>query len=101
MLKEVIKDGNEDVNQDVPNSMCDMLVTEFPTQGKDDQDALVNFEVNRNLVQTSEFETDDEANVYDIVSTIKRNVGGKRTPVNVVVAPLDNVSFHFETSVQK
>lgn len=29
---QMIKDDNEDVNQDVPNNMYDMMVTEFPNQ---------------------------------------------------------------------
>lgn len=37
MLKYVIKDGNEYVNQDVSDNLYDMLVTEFPTQMKDEQ----------------------------------------------------------------
>lgn len=34
-----------------------------------------------------------------ISSTIRRKVGGKRIPVNVIAAPKDNVSYHYETSV--
>lgn len=30
-----------------------------------------------------------------------RKIGGKRTPTNILVAPLDKVSFHSEESVQK
>ncbi|CAI8612872.1 unnamed protein product [Vicia faba] len=36
MLKDVIKDGNENFNQVVPNNRYDMLVNEFPTQRKDE-----------------------------------------------------------------
>lgn len=32
----MLKDVNEDVNQVVPNNMYDILVTEFPTQWKDE-----------------------------------------------------------------
>ncbi|CAI8613995.1 unnamed protein product [Vicia faba] len=49
----------------------DILVTEFPTQRKDELVALINYEVNRKLVQTSDFETNDEENVMDIVHTIR------------------------------
>lgn len=57
--------------------------------------------LNRNLVQSSDSETDAEANVEDTLSTIKRKVIRKRIPVNVVIAPLDNVSCHSKTSVKK
>lgn len=33
---QILKYGNEDVNQDVPNNMYDMLVTEFIAQRKDE-----------------------------------------------------------------
>ena len=70
-------------------------------QRKDEKVSIVNYEVNIKLVQTSEFETDAEADVQDMVIIIRIKVGGKRTPVNVDDAPLDNLSFHYETSVQK
>ena len=78
--------------------MCDMLVTKFPTQRKDEQTALVNFEVNRKLVLTNESETNVEAYVQDI---IRRRGGGKRIHVNVSFTHIDNVSLHSEISVQK
>ncbi|XP_050878663.1 uncharacterized protein LOC127082469 [Lathyrus oleraceus] len=53
------------------------------------------------LVQSSDSETNDEEDVQDIVSIIRRKVSGKRIVVNVPAAPMDNVSFHSETSVQK
>lgn len=40
-----------------------MLVTEFPTQRKDEQVALVNSGANRKLVHTSESEIDVEEDV--------------------------------------
>lgn len=55
--------------------------------------------MNINLVQTSESETYVEADVHDIVSIISIKIGGKRILVNVFVAPIDNVSFHYEISV--
>lgn len=97
----MLKDDNEDVNQDVPDNMYDMLVIEFLTQRKDDKVALVNFEVNIKLVQTSDSWTDDDEDVLDIVSTIRINVSEKRVIVNVTSAHMDNVPFHSETSVQK
>lgn len=54
MLNDIIKKGNEDVNLDVPDNMCDMLVTEFPSQRKDEKNTLINFKMNRRLVQTCE-----------------------------------------------
>lgn len=96
----MLKDGNEDVSQDV-DKMYDILVTEFPNQRKDEQVALVNSEVNRNIIQTSECETDDEEDVLDIMHTIGRKDGGKRILMNVTSNHLDNLSFQSETSVKK
>lgn len=47
----MLKNGNEDVNQDVSDNMYDMLRTEFPTPRKDDQVVLVNLEVKRKFIQ--------------------------------------------------
>lgn len=63
MLKDVIKYGNEDVNQVVLDNKYDMLVAEFPTLRKDEQVAFVNYKVNNELVRISEFMMDVEANV--------------------------------------
>jgi hypothetical protein len=49
----------------------------------------------------SDSETDDEANVLDIVATEKKKLVGKRIPANIPPAPMDNISFHSEASVQK
>ena len=49
-------------------------MTEFPTRRKDEKVALVNFEVNKKLVQTSDFETDDEEDVMNIMHTVRRKV---------------------------
>lgn len=101
MLKDVTKYGHEDVNQNVPDNMFDMLVVEFQTQRKDGQLSLVNSEVKKMLVQISEYETGAKANVWDIMSTMKRKVDGKIILVYVYSAHMDNVSFHSEASVQK
>ncbi|KAI5411796.1 hypothetical protein KIW84_056750 [Lathyrus oleraceus] len=93
--------GNEDVNQDVPDNKYGILVTEFPTQRKDEQVTLVNSEVNNKLVQTSDYETIAEENVQDIFFTMMRKVGGKRIQVDVTHAHMDDVSLHFEISVKK
>lgn len=55
----------------------------------------------RKIIQTSGSETYDEQDVLDIVTSSRRNNGGKRILVNIPTAQLDNVSFHSETSVQK
>ncbi|CAI8592904.1 unnamed protein product [Vicia faba] len=68
---------------------------------KVEEKSIVKKYLKRNLVQSSDYETKVESNVQDIVSTIRRKVGGKRILVNVIAAPLDNVSFHSESSVQK
>ncbi|XP_050895811.1 uncharacterized protein LOC127102486 [Lathyrus oleraceus] len=33
--------------------------------------------------------------------TVRRKFGGKRIPMNIPSAPMDNISFHYETGVQK
>lgn len=45
--------------------------------------------------------TNAEEDVQDIVHIVRRKVGGKRILVNVSSAHRDNISFHYETSVQK
>lgn len=55
----------------------------------------------RKMVKSSDSESNAEENVHNIVSTIRKKVGGKRIPLNVVDAPLGNASFIFEVSVQK
>lgn len=59
----VFKYGNEDINQDVPDNLYDMLVTEFPTQKKDGQVALNNSEVNDVVNKVSK-------NIDDVVDDI-------------------------------
>ena len=100
MLKDVIKYGNEDVNQVVLDNKYDMLVAKFPTLRKDEQVAFVNYKVNNKLVRISEFMMDVEANVQDMVVTMRRKIGGKRTHVDVTSAHID-MSFHSETSSKK
>ena len=78
-----------------------MLVTEFPPQRKDEEVYLASYKVNSKIVKTGESLTDDEAYFQDIVCTVRKKVGGKRIRVNVIVAPLYNMSFHYKTSVQK
>lgn len=56
VINDVIKKGNEDVNQDVLVNICDTLVTDFPTQRKDEQVSLVSSKINRKLVQSCELE---------------------------------------------
>lgn len=55
----------------------------------------------RKLDQYSESETDVEDDVQNIVPSFRRKVDGKKLPMNIPYTPLDNVSFHFESSVQR
>ncbi|CAI8586488.1 unnamed protein product [Vicia faba] len=68
----ILKDGNEDVNHDVPNNLYDMLVTDFPTQRKDEKVSLVNSYVNKNLFQIGDYDINDEEDFLDMVSIIRR-----------------------------
>lgn len=95
-----IKKGNGDVNQDVPDNMCDMLMSEFQTHRKDEQDSLEKTELMK-LVQMRDSETGAEETVYNIVSTLRRKVEEKRFHVNVSSTHMDNLSFHSKTNVQK
>lgn len=100
MINNVIKKGNEDVNQDVPDNICDMLMIEFQTHRKDEQVALVNSEVDRKLVQTRDFGTNAKATIQNNVSTLRRKVR-KRLHMDVSFTHMDNLSFHYKTNVQK
>lgn len=53
----------------------------------------------RKLIVTSDSKTDAQANVQDVMTSAKKKARGKKISANVVVAPLDNVSFHSESSV--
>lgn len=97
----MLKDGNEDVNHVVPDNKYDIWEIEFTTQRKDEQVALVNSGVNKNLVQISKSRTNVEANAQYIVFTMMRNNGGNRIHVDVTYVHMDNESFHSETSFQK
>lgn len=97
----MLKDINKDVNQVVLDNMYDILVTEFLTQWKDEQVAIVNSEVNNKLVQTSESEKKYKEKVQDIVSTMRRKVGEKIIHMIITFAHMNNVSFHSETSIHK
>ncbi|KAI5418165.1 hypothetical protein KIW84_042702 [Lathyrus oleraceus] len=55
----------------------------------------------RKLVVSSDKESNAEACVLYIVPSSRKNIGGKRVPMNNPSAPLDNVSFHLEESVKK
>ncbi|MCI21344.1 envelope-like protein, partial [Trifolium medium] len=50
---------------------------------------------------SSEFEPDDEDDVLDIMSSPTKRSGTKKASASVPHAPMDNVSFHSETSEQK
>lgn len=49
MLKNVINVDKEYVFQDMPNILSDIMVTEFPTQRKDEQSILDDYEETRIL----------------------------------------------------
>ncbi|KAL5079391.1 hypothetical protein RYX36_007812, partial [Vicia faba] len=71
---KIIVDGNRIPTNDsfFPYTRYDMLVTEFQTQRRDEQVSLVKSKENKRLVQTCESKTSVEANVQNIVSTIRR-----------------------------
>lgn len=60
-----------------------------------------NKSLKRKHVQSNDSEIDVEEDVWDIVPTIRIKIGGKIITLNVPTAPLDNVSFHSESSLQK
>ncbi|MCH94692.1 envelope-like protein, partial [Trifolium medium] len=55
----------------------------------------------KQVIIPSDSEPDVEVDVQDIVTSEKKRIGGKRIPTNIPPAPLDNISFHSEESVQK
>lgn len=55
----------------------------------------------RKLIVTSDFETNAQAGVQDIITYVKKKNGGKKILTNVVPTPLDNVSFRFESRVER
>lgn len=96
MLNVVNKGVKGDDNQDATENIYNIMVTEFPTQWKDEKDDLVNSEKNNKLVQTNESETNVEANAQDIVFSMRRKVGGRRFLVDVSSAHMDKVTFYPE-----
>lgn len=55
--------------------------------------------MNRNLIYTSNSETNDEEDVFEIMHNVRRKVGGNIIHVNVSLTRMDNDSFHSETSI--
>lgn len=55
----------------------------------------------RKLIVTSDFETNAQAGVQDIITSVKKKNGGKKILANVVATPLDNVSFRSESRVER
>lgn len=53
----------------------------------------------RKLVASSDSEYDAEVDVLDIVPLSRKKVGERKIPINVHVAPLDNMSFHTKGNV--
>ncbi|MCI32315.1 hypothetical protein A2U01_0053528, partial [Trifolium medium] len=56
---------------------------------------------NKQVIIQSDSEADVKANVQDIMASKKKRLGGKRVPMNIPPAPMDNISFHSEESVQE
>lgn len=56
--------------------------------------AIENTSLKIKLLHSSDFETNVEEDVQDIMSTIRRKAGGKRIYVIVPITPMDNVPFH-------
>lgn len=55
----------------------------------------------RKYVSESDSEPDVEQDLSDISTTSRKRVKGKRVPLNVPFAPMDNVSFHSAEFAQK
>lgn len=82
MHKNVIKYGNGDVYQDMPDNLCDML--------KDDKVALYNYGENGKIY----LETNGEEDALDIVFIIQKMVDRK----NILTI---KVSFYYEEMMLK
>ncbi|XP_057418567.1 uncharacterized protein LOC130712767 [Lotus japonicus] len=54
----------------------------------------------RKHVAATDSEPEVEPDVPDIATLAKKRIKGKRIPLNVPEAPIDNVSFHFASSAQ-
>ncbi|MCH97394.1 envelope-like protein, partial [Trifolium medium] len=52
-------------------------------------------------VPTSDSDCDVEPDVPDIVPSTRKKIAGKKVPLNVSAAPMNNVSFHSEASVSR
>ena len=58
--------------------------------------------VKRKHVEISSSDSDVGQDVTDIMpSSQRRKITGKKVPANIPAAPLDNISFHFESSAQR
>lgn len=73
MLKDVINIDKEDVFQDVPGILSDIVVTEFPTPRKDEQVVLDNCEETIMLKS----ETNSKDNALVIMFNIQKRLDGK------------------------
>lgn len=51
------------------------------------------------LIMTSDSELDAQVDIKDIMISSRKKFREKKIPGNVVAGPLDNVSFHYESSV--
>ncbi|XP_050895217.1 uncharacterized protein LOC127101818 [Lathyrus oleraceus] len=55
----------------------------------------------RDLVVSSDSKSNVEADVLNIVPSLRKKIGGKKVLVNISTTPLDNMLFHHEESVKK
>lgn len=55
----------------------------------------------KKLVASSDFEYDVEAGDLDILPASRKNIGGKKIPINNLATPFDNVSIHTKENIQK
>lgn len=101
MINDIIKIGKEDVNQDVLDNMCDILMIELQTHRKYERVSLVKTEGNIKLFQMRDYGTNAEAKIQNSVSTLRRKVIEKILHVDISYIHMDTVYSHYKTNVQK
>lgn len=55
----------------------------------------------RKVIMTSDSENYAQVDVQDIMTSSRKKAGGKKNLGNVPAAPLENVSFHSESSAER
>ncbi|XP_057428378.1 uncharacterized protein LOC130721649 [Lotus japonicus] len=71
------------------------------TKGKKEEKVAASIGKKRKHVSDTDSEPDVEPDVPDISTTAKKRVKGKRIPLNIPDAPMDNVSFHYVEFAQR